>query len=919
MSMKRIFFIIVSVIISNNVLISQDNPESEYWYQMIPGQEANLQRILSAANSAINTKNNTDTSEGSGHMVAFRFQKFWQYRTGPGTAGTSSCFSAADQAMDDFYHSKDRYLKTAPAFDHEWKYIGRDSAETHCMGIVVSLAIDTSDAELKTIYAGTNASGLWKTIDGGENWFNVTDVIGLPGMGVNDVVMDPYDTDILYICTGVTTFQRGYGVGIWKSTDAGNSWMKIWGNGNTAQLVQKLLIDPANSNKLFAFINDKVYRSENAGQDWQIVFDEIYQPYSWKTRCIRDAAFKPGSGDTLYIISEGTQQFLSDTVLDFHPEIWQCFNASQENLIWARIDDTLNWQYSKRASIAVCKAEPDFLYCSFSYNDENNFCLFRYDAADGAWHKKTDTITENFLQAIDEWRNDLLVSPGDTNVFYVGGFYVSKIVGNTITQSGAFHSDAFHVDVRDMMIIEGSSPDSGAYEDILFVANDGGISKTIDGAATWESINGRGLRITQYYDLAVSKTQAGLYAGGTQDNGLIIHNPDWGNPWNIHVIGDNYSTIIDHSNSNFIYSLLFTDIPGILVSTDGGLTVNEVEGFPSNENVTHGWPLVLAPQESGTLYTGLRDGYKSTDYANTWAKFSEFTIPPHLLDSSQKVEDLQVYKLDNRIIYIAYAGPFLSTPGKKLFKTLDGGLNWMDISVHLDFLEYRGITSIEIHPTDHNKAWLSLGGFGSLGTLKVIYTDDSFSTYQDISEGLPNLPVNCIKVNNTLLNEVFLCNDAAVYYRNDTMLLWEKYGVGLPVCIVSDLEIDQAINKVKISTFGRGLWEIDGMDPNFSIPEDEVMNNINIFPNPATDQINIRYSTLRQAKDKLSDTRSFDKLRTSYSMFIYDIFGRQQLIIEIPAGQDQLSIDVSDYLPGIYVIVLKNKKRFLGQRKFVVK
>lgn len=77
------------------------------------------------------------------------------------------------------------------------------------------------------IYAGTNASGLWKTIDGGENWFNVTDVIGLPGMGVNDVVMDPYDTDILYICTGVTTFQRGYGVGIWKSTDAGNSWMKI--------------------------------------------------------------------------------------------------------------------------------------------------------------------------------------------------------------------------------------------------------------------------------------------------------------------------------------------------------------------------------------------------------------------------------------------------------------------------------------------------------------------------------------------------------------------------------------------------------------------------------------------------------------------------------------------------------------------
>ena len=210
---KGIYYTIILVIIAANALFSQHKPESEYWYQMIPDKDADFHNILSAANSAINTKNNIDTSEGSNHMVAFRFLNFWEHRTAYGTAGNTSCFSAADQAMDDFYHSKDRYLKTAPAFNHEWKYIGRDSAETHCMGIVVSLALDTLDAELKTIYAGTNASGLWKTIDGGKNWFNVTDVIGLPGMGVNDVVMDPSDTDILYICTGVTTFQRGYGVG----------------------------------------------------------------------------------------------------------------------------------------------------------------------------------------------------------------------------------------------------------------------------------------------------------------------------------------------------------------------------------------------------------------------------------------------------------------------------------------------------------------------------------------------------------------------------------------------------------------------------------------------------------------------------------------------------------------------------------
>ncbi|MBE9484852.1 MAG: T9SS type A sorting domain-containing protein [Bacteroidetes bacterium] len=882
-------------------MYSQDHPVSGYWYQMIQSQDADIQKIFSGSNAAIRSQHTSDTSEGGAKMVAFRFQHFWKNRANPVSSKNGSCFSLADKAIDDYYYSKDKYFETSPAFGHEWKYIGRDSSETHCMGIVVSIAVDKTVNGLKTIYAGTNASGLWKTIDGGKNWFNVTDDIGLPGIGVNDVDIDPSNTNTLYICTGVTTFQRGYGVGIWKSTDAGNSWIKIWGNGNSAQLVQSLLIDPDNSDNLFAVINDKIFRSKNAGQDWQQVFDKLYQPYTWKTRRILDAEFRPGSGDTLYIISEGTQQFLNDTVIDYHPELWQCLNAGADSLIWTRIDDTLNWSYTKRASIAVSDAEPDFLYCSFSYHNESRFCLYRYNTADGKWRKKADTIAEDFLLGIDEWRNSLLVSPSDTNVFYAGGFYVSKIVRNSIVQSGSFYSNVFHVDVRDMKIIQGSDPGSGGHQDILFVANDGGISKTIDGGATWESLNGRGLRITQYYDLAVSETKADYYAGGTQDNGIIIHNPDWDKPWNIHFVSDNYSTVIDHSNPDYIYSLMYDYTPGMFVSYDGGLTACQIAGFPSDESVVHGWPLVIDPYHSGTLYTGLRDGYKSTDYANTWEKFSEFTTPPHMLDSSQKIEDLRVFRLDNRVIYIAYSGSFLSTHTNKLFKTTDGGLNWIDVSVHLDFLEYRNITSIDIHPTDHNKVWLSLGGFSNPGTLRAIFTDDSFNTYQDISEGLPNFPVNCIKVNDTPLNEVFLCNDLGVYYRNDTMSRWEKYGIGLPVCIVSDLEIDQRNNKIMISTFGRGLWEVDGMDPSFSILEDEVRKCFNIYPNPSSSVIHIRFS--------VPGARS--------SVLIYDLFGQVMDELTILPGQEETQVDISAYPSGIYFAVLNNESGIIVQKKFI--
>ena len=103
---------------------------------------------------------------------------------------------------------------------------------------------------------------------------------------------------------------------------------------------------------------------------------------------------------------------------------------------------------------------------------------------------------------------------------------------------------------------------------------------------------------------------------------------------------------------------------------------------------------------------------------------------------------------------------------------------------------------------------------------------------------------------------------------------------------------------------------------------EEKMNNdgniLHIFPNPASTEINIRYSTLRQAQDKLSDIRSFDKFRTSYSILIYDMFGRKVDELLIPERHSQISVDVSEYPAGIYMAVLKNENSPVAQQKFVV-
>jgi len=85
-----------------------------------------------------------------------------------------------------------------------------------------------------------------------------------------------------------------------------------------------------------------------------------------------------------------------------------------------------------------------------------------------------------------------------------------------------------------------------------------------------------------------------------------------------------------------------------------------------------------------------------------------------------------------------------------------------------------------------------------------------------------------------------------------------------------------------------------------------------LYPNPASAEIRI-------------DLRSFDKLRTSYSisdtgisMLIYDLFGRKQDEIIIPKGQSKIRIDISSYHAGIYVAVLKSERKILDRKKFVV-
>jgi len=98
-----------------------------------------------------------------------------------------------------------------------------------------------------TFYMGSVGGGVWKTENAGRTWFPIADnpATGIPIGSIGAIAVAPSDPNIVYVGTGEPDIrsQHSYGVGLFKSTDAGKTWHHI-GLTDTRQ-IGKIVIDPS--------------------------------------------------------------------------------------------------------------------------------------------------------------------------------------------------------------------------------------------------------------------------------------------------------------------------------------------------------------------------------------------------------------------------------------------------------------------------------------------------------------------------------------------------------------------------------------------------------------------------------------------------------------------------------------------------
>jgi hypothetical protein len=410
----------------------------------------------------------------------------------------------------------------------------------------------------------------------------------------------------------------------------------------------------------------------------------------------------------------------------------------------------------------------------------------------------------------------------------------------------------------------------------LYFCNDGGVYRFNESTLEWTELTA-GLIITQFYRIALAQTDDVFMIGGTQDNGGRKRTGV--TSWAATNGGDGMEVAIDFTDENIIYT---TYVNGQLYRSydqweNDTYTEITPPGAGDGDWVT---PYVLDPQDPAVVVAGYSDVFRSDDHGETWSQISTNLTN----DPTKKIKAIAVAPSDQYTIYAGRAG--------SVYITHDAGETWDTQIIALGLGNSVEVTSIAVHPTDAMQIWVTLSGYSS--SRKVFYSSNGGDTFTNITHNLPNVPCNAsvIDVQSEML-DLYVGTDLGVFVYDAAAQNWIYYGAGLPNTSVSDLEIQYNTRKLRIGTFGRGVWENDL----YSEVYVAAVNSVNIG-----DRTQFRLNTNPADEALIIDVHAAHTLTGAW--VVYDVQGRE-VVNEprtLPVGHYQLALDVSTLPSGAYIL-----------------
>jgi len=711
-------------------------------------------------------------AKGSGYKPYMRWENYWRHFI------DNNGYLPTSKELWETWENKQKRIGMATNPTSGWNTIGPQAVGVYSgrlpgQGRVNAVAVDPNNENIW--YVGAPAGGIWKSTDAGNSWTNLFD--DFPQIGVSGIAIDPNDSNIIYIATGDDDAADSYSVGVFKSTDAGASWQQTGlnpSNTNFNSLMNEIVIDPTNSNIIWVATNSGLYKSTDAGASWQVT----------QAGFVADFKLKPGDPNTVYAVvgryvgGSGNQISFTKTTNG------QNFTA---------LDSPVLPTNSGRAVLGVSPANPEVLYILTANTGSSNFTyqgLYKSTNSGATFTESPNTT--NIMESSQAWFDLALeVSPTNANELYMGCLNVWKSTtgGNSFFRLNQWfvNDQAYtHADIHTIKI----------FNNRVYVGSDGGIYMSANGGAAFTDYTAN-MAIGQFYRLSVSSKDATKMIGGLQDNGgQILQN----NQWNNYHGGDGMDNVIDPNDDNLVYG--FTQFGGSLnISSNSGQSIGFV-GPPrddQNNTIQGNWITPLAISSTGEVYAGFDAVYKLE--GNSWQKL--YTIP----STEGGIDDLEVDPTNPSVLYAA-EGTFVQ-------RSDDGGQTFSAF-----FNAGAEISDIAINSNDGSAIYVvtsrrvGIAQSQQQNVTRKIYkvpvnSNGDAGLDVDITYNIPGDQAffSIVHQGRHTDNPIYVGTSLGVYRLDDTLTEWEDYFTGLPSVAISDLDINLDDEVITASTYGRGVWQ----------------------------------------------------------------------------------------------------------------
>ncbi len=779
--------------------------------------------------------------------------------------------------------------------ENEWTPIGPLGNERLAgMGRINAVQFHPNDSN--TWFVCVAQGGVWKTTNAGESWTSISNK--LPVLRTSYLSIHPNNPNTMYVALGDYAYlghnlqaneskrNSHYGLGIYKTTDGGATWQPTGLSFEQTDFEGSLLA------KVFIHKNnpDTLIAVGQTGayrsNNGGLTWTETSSKLFW------DLERDPDSDSILYASTGYVHTYgIGEAGI---------LKSTDFGATWTEVTTTIPKTGTvQRIQLAVAPSDNNYIYALACDTDGGFYGFYQSTNAGTSFTKVLDNTYEyNILnwgfsqQPGGQGRYDLAleVDKNDKLKVTVGGVNIwqTKDGGNSFDPVSYWALNYQHKSIHADIHQIIQHPDNNSY----FVCHDGGISRT---------------------HKIITDTVDRLQAGFT--NTEWIHYRKGMNITSFYRLGINQSLdsgIMAGAQDNstvFHTGSAFYNITG----GDGMEAVFDDEAFYRYTSSQNGRIYAFFSASNSFDYEGVitppsgefgewttpfvaADGQIFVAYGNVYSYTSAYMNDVHSNFNNAPGTALDVEHSEAEIMYLGKRGYNSQNVENQILITQNGGNTWNNQASSLPRDLYPSY--IDLNQQQPNEAWLVFSGFNA--TKKIYHTTNYGQSWTNITYDLPNIPVNCIQYHHDSTEYVFIGTDLGVFYMHKDSTSWKSLNNGLPKVIVSELEVDKRKKTLVAATFGRGLWEVEIPK---ALPKDTSTRSVQtlserigmeVSPNPSVNSIELRINGKDLGLLNLS---------------IIDITGQVLHTSTLDAGQQTTTwnYNTSSMLPGEYFIILSNE------------